>query len=239
VQGVEDGSITRLPINHDPDTPESYRMMRMWIDECIDDHGTWTPYKQDLSSSPPARLLKVRRASGSYAVSLVECGDGQDTEYVALSYCWGGEQVHKTTKASLQATKGVLSFEHLPATIQDAVKVTFQLGYDHIWIDSLCIVQDDDAEITKEIAKMPSIYSNAVVTIAAAKAQSVAEGFLHQRVAPPLITNMQLLGATGAPQYVSLVETTGSDNQTMPLNGRAWALQESLLSARVLEFRPL
>ena len=59
---------------------------------------------------------------------------------------------------------------HLPATIRDAVRVTLALGLRHLWVDALCIFQDDHHDKASDITKMPMIYRNAVVTIAATRA---------------------------------------------------------------------
>lgn len=64
--------------------------------------------------------------------------------YVALSYCWGGESkvrlLHKNYEQL--SSKGVPSYQ-LPRTMQHAIDLTFHLGQRRIWIDALCIIQDD------------------------------------------------------------------------------------------------
>ena len=74
-----------------------------------------------------------------------------------------------------------MSWEDIPKTFQDAITVTRYLGFHYIWIDSLCIVQDDNEDWARESAKMSSIYANAVLTIAASAAADDTYGFLHQR----------------------------------------------------------
>ena len=48
----------------------------------------------------------------------------------------------------------------------------------HLWVDALCIIQDDDRDKAVEIAKMPLIYSQAAVTIVASRSANVHDGFL-------------------------------------------------------------
>ncbi|KAF2638463.1 heterokaryon incompatibility, partial [Massarina eburnea CBS 473.64] len=88
-------------------------------------------------------------------------------KYTALSYCLGSVDKHKTTKATVRDNDQVLDFDALPRTIQNSIKVTFELGYIYLWVDYLCIVHDDPKELQQEIAKMPDVYSGAIVTIAA------------------------------------------------------------------------
>ena len=63
-------------------------------------------------------------------------------DYVALSYCWGGDQAVKTTKATLEKHKTGIPIYSLPATIRDAITVTRRVGIGFLWVDSLCIIQD-------------------------------------------------------------------------------------------------
>jgi len=60
-------------------------------------------------------------------------------------------------------------YQELPNTFQDVIALTQDLGYHLIWIDSLCIVQDDEADCERESAHMANIYKNAVLTVAATR----------------------------------------------------------------------
>jgi hypothetical protein len=74
-----------------------------------------------------------------------------------------------------------IMFQDLPQTIKDAIRVTVALGLEFLWIDALCIVQDDDIDKNLELAKMGEIYSGSQVTLLAARSPSVRDGFLHSR----------------------------------------------------------
>jgi len=68
----------------------------------------------------------------------------------------------------------------LPKSFRDAIQITRRLGYEYIWIDSLCIIQDDPADWERESAKMAEIYENAVLTIAVSDAVDSLRGcFRH------------------------------------------------------------
>jgi len=86
---------------------------------------------------------------------------GERARYVALSYCWGGTQKVVTTLRTLSEHINTISLEILPRTIRDAIQVTKQLGIRFLWVDSLCIVQDDGVDKDKEIKLMGGIYKNA------------------------------------------------------------------------------
>ncbi|KAE8453294.1 hypothetical protein EG329_011361 [Mollisiaceae sp. DMI_Dod_QoI] len=66
-------------------------------------------------------------------------------------------------------------------TFQDAIWVTQSLGFSYIWIDSLCIVQDDEDDWRQESALMSQVYGNAVVNIAATKAENGSVGLFAER----------------------------------------------------------
>src|SRR5271163_1886085 len=97
--------------------------------------------------------------------------------YTALSYCWGGDEPLKMTAKLLRLWELQLSWQHMPRTIQDAIIATREPGIRLLWIDSLCIIQDNAEDIAFEISQMTSIYSNATVTIAASRAKSTSKGF--------------------------------------------------------------
>lgn len=169
---------------------------------------------------------------------------GDHPRYVALSYCWGdtqSEQV-KTTKANLQHRHDATNLSEFPQTIKDAIQVCRSLGFHYIWIDALCIVQDNDREIASEIAKMGSIYQGAALTIGAASAANSTEGFLQDR------TFEQAYGKLFRIPYchkqdnhttrgsVFLSELPISDEYQEPLDKRGWTMQEDMLSLRLLRF---
>jgi hypothetical protein len=130
----------------------------------------------------PARFLHVGSTKdGNIFACIVPTMNNEVVPYLALSYCWGGDQRHKTTKRSMLHSNGAVNVSLLPATIRDAISVTINLGYKYLWVDSLCIIQDDQQDRMAEIAKMPTIYSNAICTIAASFPAKASEGFLGDR----------------------------------------------------------
>jgi hypothetical protein len=108
-------------------------------------------------------------------------GSSDRTEYVALTYVWGEEklkrerppgwQMPRTLRADVWTEEyGVEIIElpgELPHTIRDAMEVTRCIGYQYLWVDSLCIIQDDQQDQDLQISMMDEIYRNATLTIAA------------------------------------------------------------------------
>jgi len=65
-----------------------------------------------------------------------------------------------------------IKFSHLSQTFQDAVKLVKQLGQHYLWIDSLCIIQDDKTDWAIEAAAMAAVYGNSIFTIFALSSQN-------------------------------------------------------------------
>jgi hypothetical protein len=173
-------------------------------------------------------------------VHLVE-SYGQGTQYAALSYCWGGEQLVRTTKKNCQQHLIVIYFQDLPPTLRDAVQVTEKMGLHYMWVDALCIIHDDDDDRSREIEGMGLVYEGATLTITATRAAGVSQGFLQDLIpygretsewAIRINYRATLAGDINhiviAPKYFR----TSEDH----LAKRAWAYQEQQFSNRRLEY---
>ncbi|RSL58761.1 hypothetical protein CEP53_006032 [Fusarium sp. AF-6] len=140
--------------------------------------------------------------------------------------------------------QAVIAFDKLPATLQDAVTTTHGLGLRYLFVDSLCILQDDEEDMHTQIAQMSEIYSEAAITILASRAKGVEFSFLHKRETSipnsrsgDNLYKMSLRCPNGQlGSVVVLSSFSSSKNSSGPLDTRAWALQENLLSARTLDY---
>ncbi|KAK7992439.1 Het domain-containing protein [Apiospora saccharicola] len=168
--------------------------------------------------------------------------DGKDGQYCALSYCWGRDQEHKllASRHERYRTEG-LPYAQLPQMITDAFHIARSMGMRYIWIDSLCIVQDDRLDKEREMANMMNIYRNATFTISAASASDVTEGIfrtpheLRIERGPyyhPIRTGDGQIGSLILARIVRYVAAE-------PINNRGWTFQESLLTPRLLIFTEL
>jgi len=130
-----------------------------------------------------------------------------------------------------------MSVSCLGKTLQDAIRVTASIGLKYIWIDALCIRQDDPGDKAKEIHRMSSFYQAAEVTIIAASARSSNEGFLFNRESSNYIT-----GPFEIPCTFTITEAKGTRIQiaqvkellSEAITERSWTLQEAWLSKRAL-----
>jgi hypothetical protein len=118
--------------------------------------------------------------------------------YAALSYKWGGTKQFLTTIDQLNSlsTPGDLDDRPLPRTVRDAITLTRDIGMQYIWIDALCIVQDDFEHMKSQILKMHRIYGEAAVTIIAASSED-ADGGLFATKDSGRIVNQNMVSVNG------------------------------------------
>ncbi|EUC47717.1 hypothetical protein COCMIDRAFT_24424 [Bipolaris oryzae ATCC 44560] len=157
-------------------------------------------------------------------------------EYATLSHCWGSTKYLTLSKSNLQQLKTQIPSEDLPRTVQDAITVAHDLGFEYIWVGTLCIVQDDLMDWEREAAMMTSVHGNSSPNIAAAGARDGRDGYFfsrptHWNCKLQLYNGHHALSCSAAP--VSLYSRCLSG---MSLMERGWALQERLLAVLTLHF---
>jgi hypothetical protein len=131
----------------------------------------------------------------------------------------------------------------LPKTFRDAVNVTRALGIQYIWIDSLCIVQDDMGDWEQEAAKMASIYEGSFLTLAAVDSYNSNGGLFLETVTPPVHFEFRPRAASGSKTaFIRTLLQPRSNYDKLhlhnaPLYRRGWVFQEMMLSPRSIHFR--
>jgi hypothetical protein len=126
--------------------------------------GTGNPDTYASSELPvrktyPIRCLDIR------SMNLVTL-DLRD-RYIVLSYVWGGHLDPETQWPALFLSSGEVRKAALPRTIRDAIIATEMLGERYLWVDLVCINQNDPEDFKTQISQMNIIYKNAVCTIVA------------------------------------------------------------------------
>src|SRR5215469_269741 len=234
------------PIHSDPDVTGVYDIIKDAIKDCMNNHASCQPNEQ-MRKILPKRLLDLSKSP----IKIYEPKD-EDIQYAALSHCWGSEPLLKLLKNTGTESNGEIQFNwsELPKSFQHAAKVTTKLGLRYIWIDSLCILQDDPIDWEREAAKMGSIYEGAYITIAATSASGSTKGFLYRRNWSRIneITSDGIEFTVCVRRNVSGVdEVRGLPHPWLllpnplpkdryPLLGRGWCFQERILSSRVLHY---
>jgi hypothetical protein len=158
--------------------------------------------------------------------------------YVALSYCWGRAPMLKHVLGNSAALKqnGALLDSNLPATIADAIDLVRGVGERYLWVDALCIIQNDPASQTAQLAQMGLIYSLAAFTIAAASGNDANAGLPGVR-ADTRNTDQKLV-RVGEKTLLEVIDGYGYYGGIKKSNWvtRAWTMQEKILSKKLLIF---
>lgn len=181
----------------------------------------------------PTRVIDLEAQEASDTVRLITVA-GHVGVYAALSYCWGGNRVGITTQETLAANLQCINLKDLPRTFRDAITITKRLGIRFLWIDALCIVQDDQDDWQQESARMQKIFSNASVTLAAASATNCDGGLLLSFV--PALHAYKSDNNDLTERIACRLGHIHSRPPPLPLHTRGWTLQEVCLSQRVLHF---
>jgi hypothetical protein len=229
-----DGIKSQPPLT-DVTSPEALRQARTWLDDCDKHHIHCSRQESPIL---PNRILDIGSNNAPGFIKLIE-SNNSNGDYVALSYCWGGDQKTILTHRRYNEFLNGLALDSLPQTILDAIEVTRKLDIRYLWIDALCIIQDSHNDKQHEIVHMDAIYNNSYVTISAASAASASIGFLHRR--PQLHSQPLEIPLRLQPRDEVATSIMYDDSQlplfeikNNPIEQRGWTLQEKLLSRRVL-----
>jgi hypothetical protein len=192
------------------------------------------------------RILSVQEQEiNCYSIKLVSTKgiDLHHNPYVVLSHAWGGIEIPcKTTKSNVTQYYDIgIYFDDLPKTFQDAVRLTVAIGFQYLWVDSLCIIQDDIEDWQRESARMAAIYGAGTITLSATSADNSHGGC---GLSPKLQSVTRFCSVdSGRPDFAAR-KITGVGNSPTdilkkqlrdgPVNTRAWILQEKMLSRRIL-----
>ncbi|KAK3984502.1 heterokaryon incompatibility protein-domain-containing protein [Cladorrhinum sp. PSN332] len=262
---------------------ESMAKAAGWMQECYATHTKCHRlFGKDGPNQPvtpwfPDRLIRITRTDKSgpawLSTRLVLKSSPADfpaamtkeaLEYLSFSHCWGpepegGRGGQVLTKDTIEAWRKELPLDKMPLAFQHAVKVCASLGFDHIWIDSLCILQDNVQDWQEQSAVMADVYKFAWLNIAALSTSSDCEGFINDARDPRVIWGFKthfahILGTgpattwnhQGRPCVLLTGEATllwdiqrdlpGGGDWLAPLFTRAWVYQERSLARRVLAF---
>ncbi|KAK2754070.1 hypothetical protein FQN54_007239 [Arachnomyces sp. PD_36] len=238
------------PTLEDHDEPDvgtgsasAMQTVKRWLHACRTDdaHSACREAycNEEKRESFPRRLLYV--GGPNEKPRIVEAQGIQDP-YCALSYCWGTKHFLATTRDNLSQNMNGIPLDSFPAVMADAISVVRMLGYRYLWIDALCIVQDDEKDWAHQIAGMHVIYSNADLTISSLVSSDCHTGLFRPRtlrVLHPVALDFwepKQNRQSGMPRAVFPEWAQDNPGIDGPVHTRAWTLQEQLLSTRILYF---
>lgn len=246
------------PLELDSASDASLDFVASWLQKCTREHATGRCSQG--STVLPTRVLDI--GSQGDIIKLVDVTD-QMGKYASLSYCvseqtktiemrfwrlnmipytkWGRSPPYLTSQDNIEVRRAGIDIRETPQTFKDAVLIARRLGLRFLWIDSLCICQDDAGDWARESSRMFDVYSNAHIIIAANRSNDCDRGIFHTRAARPS-TVFKLPGGKDEVHAMLLFPSDQSmawpatEFPNEPLTKRAWALQERVLGKRVIHY---
>jgi hypothetical protein len=249
-----EGGLTRhILVN--PSIAGASALAKSWLDQCASSHTRCKEILENDRHPIPKRVIAVGGEDNN-SIHIFEPGEKSvsNAPYVALSHCWGLSQHLISKRSTIADWKQKIPFFKLPKTFREAIAITRALGIQYIWIDSLCIVQDDPHDWEVEAEKMGAIYHNARLVIAATASKDGDGGMLFSRTGHATISgrdqndnSFQIFvrrrcdhAAFSWGRNTSSSYGVGQSDpvfaSTFPLLTRAWCFQERILGTRVLHF---
>lgn len=195
--------------------------------------------------------IDVPTMADTTSITLIDVIDGRlvpastAARYVALSYVWGNVETLKTYSTNFKqlSQNGGISTQdaRIPRSIQDAIVFTKAIGEHFLWVDSLCIIQDDEEQKHSQIQAMNLIYHNAVLTLIAATGSNANAGLAGVREQSRVKHDLPVEATLDEAGYVEgtlMIRSEGLHDilKASAYQNRGWTYQEQLLSRRCLFF---
>jgi hypothetical protein len=212
-------------------------MVRSWLHRCIEHHE---PCRIGLDDLRPARLLDLGAFLDDEDIQLVLADETGKQDYATLSYSWGNTTTVTVTSENYKDFRSRIGLKTLPLTIQEGIKFCRQLSIRYLWVDALCIIQENDEDFAQEISQMGSIYAGCLVTLAAADSTDCESGCFRGR---DLRLKMEPCTFSDGEEEVifSVVKSGYPCTHDIPwwttkLERRVWVYQERMMAPRTVHF---
>ncbi|KAI1011804.1 hypothetical protein LB503_004835, partial [Fusarium chuoi] len=230
-------------------TPQSAaNVANQWLQVCDADH----PLCMERASAPPSAKMPLRLlelgSSDSTTWQIVETCQVR-VPYVTLSHRWS-ENTPSLLEDNYQDYCTPQPDSILPQRYIDVVSICRAIPIRHIWIDSLCIVQNDDgSDFRHEAPLMMDFYRYSFLTLMIC--WNVSNSTVFRNCSPRSISRPKPVSycqpayerdseEVAIPQKTyAFVEPRNiteyrTDIINAPINKRAWVVQERCLSKRIL-----
>lgn len=209
-----------------------FNMVKSWLRACEGAHQKCVPNEGPFNVD----------------LSFFRCIDVEDmcitpvpivSQYVALSYKWGECEpflLLKLNKDDLFAKNGLRrNWNSIPKTIQDAIDFVRSVDCRYVWIDQLCLIQDDDHDRGTGINAMDLVYEQSYFTIVAGSGTDADSGLPGVKEGTRS-SSRQVTGKILAGINLVLRHTMQDIVDKSEYHHRGWTFQEYYLSRRKIVF---
>ncbi|KAL9043900.1 MAG: hypothetical protein Q9214_002929 [Letrouitia sp. 1 TL-2023] len=203
-------------------------LIKDWMQSCSTQHKKCRSPILAIAREQIIRLIDVQE----YRIISATLAE----KYVALSYVWGPSTLPLLVQNTISQCSSVSGLEHLviPPTMSNAIQLVKDIGQRYLWVDSLCIVQDDNNDKQQQLPIMDSIFSNAELVVVVAAGSDANAGI------PGIQCNQrdisQQIETINGTQFITaqpgILQALGQS----VWNSRGWTFQEAILSRRALVF---
>ncbi|CCF34787.1 TOL [Colletotrichum higginsianum] len=235
------------------DSEASQKQMKRWIDHCVESHPKCQP---SLASNAfmPTRVLDIGAANDPWPplqIRVIQTNTISDEarKYMTLSHCWGKEAfVTLTVERFDKFTNDGIPWSNSSSgngissnqNFIDAIKITQKLGIRYLWIDSICIIQEDEEDWAVEAKIMHKVYRYSYCNLAAVDSKNCLGGLFRGRKHGVLPATYDPRGSShrlsGRKWRILTSDLWDKDLLGSPLYTRGWVFQERMLSPRLLQF---
>ncbi|KAK4240097.1 HET-domain-containing protein [Achaetomium macrosporum] len=241
VSGVSSLGLNTTAEDPRTSTAESAELWAQWFRTCAESHAQCRNLAMRLPRFTPDRLIEIVGIPDEKDLRwrLVLREEIGDVAYLTLSHCWGSSLPLRLTRENYSNFLQPSSCSQLPKAYQDSLGITLSLGFRYIWIDSLCIIQDDKDDWRTQSSMMWNIYKSSECNIAATWASDDNGGCFAER--EPWIAKPTILALDSASRHPTMYQVEhaaryNKDVEWAPLNTRCWVVQERYLPRKQLSF---
>jgi hypothetical protein len=226
-----------------------FGLLRQWHNACLFKHPGCPSLSLFSPPELPTRVIDVGplELPPEPRLYTAKAAD-RNCRYAILSHCWGPDasNISKTCLTNLEVLHDRIDLSTLSRNFSDAIKIAHGMKIRFLWIDALCIIQDSPEDWARESAKMAQYYKNADITIAGLASPHASHGLLNPRYSDRNVARISTpCGEVFVrPQLYDTVSIVSNRSYSvdrpyvsyMPLNERAWTVQERVLSSRIIHF---
>ena len=210
------------------------RTLQSWLVECLQIHRVG---KRLDSAHLPKRLVDITPSEPDNFTVIETSTMTERPSYFTLSHRWGVGMPTLRSDTESRYRTGV-AWAEVPGVYQDAFKLVKAFGYRYLWIDSLCISQDDEQDMLGEILDMAQIYSNSLCNIVALQGRT--DSLFATRSCGAIDARLEIDPSCGEGLPSEVIfqhrDLWTYEVTRAPLAHRGWVFQEQLLAPRTLYF---